>query len=140
MNKKYRTRDGREVRLLCTDSGNPNLPVVALVGTKHDCFPQMYFRGGTVSIKGRFDPLDLVEVQVELNGSKIGFDTLPDSGYVRQAQLIPDVVPFSGPTLWRKVKAGKFPAPVKLSEQVTAWRVKDVRAWLANPIAWGAKK
>lgn len=40
------------------------------------------------------------------------------------------IIPFSGPTLWRKVKTGEFPKPIKLSERVTAWRVEDVRAWL----------
>ena len=56
------------------------------------------------------------------------FDLLPSDGYVRQAHLIHAVVPFSGATLWRKVKAGTFPRPVKLSERVTAWRVEDIRA------------
>jgi predicted DNA-binding transcriptional regulator AlpA len=28
------------------------------------------------------------------------------------------------------VKAGKFPAPVKLSQRVTAWRVEDIREWM----------
>lgn len=51
------------------------------------------------------------------------FDNLPAAGYIRQAQLIPHVVPFSSATLWRKCKAGQFPKPVKLSERVTAWRV-----------------
>ena len=55
---------------------------------------------------------------------------LPVNGYVRQSQLIPTIVPFSAATLWRKVKAGGFPQPVKLSERVTAWRVEDVRAWM----------
>jgi predicted DNA-binding transcriptional regulator AlpA len=58
------------------------------------------------------------------------FDNLPASGYIRQAQLIPDVVPFSSATLWRKCKAGQFPKPVKLSERVTAWRVGDIRQFL----------
>lgn len=58
------------------------------------------------------------------------FDSLPASGYIRQAQLIPDVVPFSSATLWRKCKAGLFPKPVKLSERVTAWNVGSVRAFL----------
>jgi predicted DNA-binding transcriptional regulator AlpA len=57
-------------------------------------------------------------------------DDLPAAGYVRQAQLIPAVVPFSSATLWRNVKAGTFPAPVKLSQGVTAWRVEEVRAWM----------
>lgn len=58
------------------------------------------------------------------------FDALPASGFIRQAQLIPDVVPFSSATLWRRCKAGLFPKPVKLSERVTAWRVGDVRDFL----------
>jgi prophage regulatory protein len=58
------------------------------------------------------------------------FDQLPQAGYIRQAQLIPHVVPFSSATLWRKCKSGDFPKPVKLSERVTAWRVSDVRGWL----------
>lgn len=58
------------------------------------------------------------------------FDNLPDTGYIRQSQLIPSVVPVSPATLWRKCKAGQFPKPVKLSERVTAWRVGEVRAWL----------
>lgn len=55
---------------------------------------------------------------------------LPATGYVRQAQLIPAIIPFSSATLWRKVKAKTFPAPLKLSERVTAWRCEDVHAWM----------
>ena len=52
---------------------------------------------------------------------------LPANGYVRQAQLIPAIFPFSSATLWRKVKAGTFPKPVKLGPRITAWRVEDIR-------------
>ena len=82
---------------------------------------------------------------------------LPATGYIRQVQIIgvhavtPEqadanrkrgkgprrsrpgiapIVPVSSATFWRKVKAGEFPAPVKLSERVTAWRCEDVREWL----------
>jgi predicted DNA-binding transcriptional regulator AlpA len=66
------------------------------------------------------------------------FDALPDSAYIRESQLVlspkrpetPAPLPFSAPTLWRKVKAGTFPKPVKLSERVTAWNVGSVRAWM----------
>jgi predicted DNA-binding transcriptional regulator AlpA len=44
--------------------------------------------------------------------------------------LIPTIVPFSSATLWRKVKVGDFPHPVKLSERITAWRVEDIRDWM----------
>lgn len=68
------------------------------------------------------------------------FDTLPDSAFIREAQLIPGAVPFSSATLWRKCKAGQFPKPVKLSERVTAWRVGDVRAWMNQCMKGGAVK
>lgn len=55
---------------------------------------------------------------------------LPETGFVRQAQLIPHIIPISASTLWRKVAAGEFPKPVKLSARVTAWRASDVRAWM----------
>jgi predicted DNA-binding transcriptional regulator AlpA len=42
--------------------------------------------------------------------------------------VLMQIVPFSPATLWRKVKAKQFPAPLKLSERATAWRVEDVRA------------
>lgn len=66
------------------------------------------------------------------------FDALPDSAFMRESQLVqspkrpetPAPLPFSAPTLWRKVKAGTFPKPIKLSERVTAWKVGDVRAWI----------
>ncbi len=63
------------------------------------------------------------------------FDGLPAIGFVRQSRLIPSIVPFSSATLWRKVKAGTFPAPVKLSARVTAWRVEDVREWVRSRTA-----
>jgi predicted DNA-binding transcriptional regulator AlpA len=33
------------------------------------------------------------------------------------------------------VNAGKFPAPVKLSERITAWRVEEVREWIETHAA-----
>ena len=62
---------------------------------------------------------------------------LPDAGFVRQADLVPGIVPFSAATLWRKVKAGSFPQPVKLSERVTAWRCEDVHAWMRSCVPCG---
>lgn len=83
--------------------------------------------------------------------------TLPETGYIRQSQLIgesevtpeqaeanrqtgkgpkrarpgsPPIIPWSSATLWRKVAAKEFVAPVKLSAGVTAWRVEAIRQWL----------
>lgn len=59
---------------------------------------------------------------------------LPTTGFIRQAQLIPTVVPFSSATLWRRVKDGSFPTPVKLSAGCTAWRIEDIRAWMDSKV------
>lgn len=62
-------------------------------------------------------------------------NTLPATGFMRERDLIGSAqargpIPFSHATLWRKVKSHQFPAPVKLSAGITAWRVEDVRAWI----------
>ena len=43
------------------------------------------------------------------------------------------LVPFSTSTLWRKNRRGEFPAPVKVSMSITAWRVGQMRQWPIDP-------
>ena len=42
-------------------------------------------------------------------------------------------------TLWRRVKAGAFPAPVALSSHATRWNSEEVDAWMRGlpPIDYG---
>jgi len=40
------------------------------------------------------------------------------------------VLPMSRATIWRKVKNGTFPAPIKLSDNVTAWAMSDIEDYL----------
>lgn len=54
---------------------------------------------------------------------------LPETGFLRQPQVL-TFIPISKSTLWRRVLAGTFPAPLKLSARVTVWRVEDVRRWI----------
>ncbi len=56
---------------------------------------------------------------------------LPETGFLRQPQVLV-FVPISRSTLWRRIQAGTFPGPVKLSARVTAWRAEDVRRWIAE--------
>jgi prophage regulatory protein len=56
---------------------------------------------------------------------------LPAEGFIRADTLL-RIVPYSKATLWRKVKNGTFPLPLKLSERITAWRVEDIREWIAD--------
>jgi prophage regulatory protein len=54
---------------------------------------------------------------------------LPETGFLRQPQVLV-FVPISRSTLWRRIQAGTFPGPVKLSARVTAWRAEDLRRWI----------
>ena len=54
------------------------------------------------------------------------------SSYLRQSQITPGIVPVCASTLWRWVRLGKFPKPIKLSSRVTVWRAEDVQAWLTR--------
>ena len=56
--------------------------------------------------------------------------TLPSTGFIRLSDLV-KFIPFGKATVYRKVKAGKFPKPKKLSERITAWAVEDIREWIA---------
>lgn len=61
----------------------------------------------------------------------IQFDTSPAASFVR-LPVVCSLYAIAPVTVWRWVKAGKIPAPVKLSGHVTAWRVGDLRAALAQ--------
>jgi prophage regulatory protein len=52
--------------------------------------------------------------------------TLPDTGFVRLPQVL-SVIPVSKSSWWAGVKAGKYPQPVKLGPNTTAWKVSDIR-------------
>jgi len=54
---------------------------------------------------------------------------LPKTGYIRLALHI-TFIPFSKSTIWRKSKAGTFPKPVKISENVTAWKAEEIHEWM----------
>lgn len=50
-------------------------------------------------------------------------------GYMRQKELLSTFYPVSPATLWRKVRAGTFVRPVKLSPRITVWSRAEVQAW-----------
>lgn len=59
----------------------------------------------------------------------MGATDLTADSYLRERELRIHV-PLSHSTIWREVAAGRFPAPIKLTERATAWRWGDVKAWL----------
>lgn len=58
----------------------------------------------------------------------------PDASLLRLNEFLPSL-PFARATLWRRVRSGTFPAPVKVSAKITAWKRSDVEAWVAAQVA-----
>ena len=68
------------------------------------------------------------------------FDSLPDDALIRLKDLLElNVIPFSATTIWRKVRAGTFPHPEKISSNIIAWRCQNIREWLRNPSSYMAE-
>lgn len=44
----------------------------------------------------------------------------------------PSLLPWSKSTIWRLVAGGKFPAPIKLNENTTAWKYSDIEDFLTK--------
>jgi prophage regulatory protein len=48
-------------------------------------------------------------------------------------------IKLSHSTIWRLVRAGKFPRPIQLSPRAKGWRASDIEAWLAERAEAGDK-
>ena len=53
-------------------------------------------------------------------------ETLPETGFVRLSAVL-RVIPVSRSSWWQGVKSGKYPAPIKISANTTAWKAEDIR-------------
>ena len=53
------------------------------------------------------------------------------NGLLRLPQVLA-MVGLSKSTLYRKVKAGLFPAPIKLSGNLVVWKQEVVMEWIAS--------
>lgn len=58
------------------------------------------------------------------------FDQLPDSAHVR-LPVVAALRGISPPTVWRWVRTGRLPAPVKLGPNTTGWNVGELRRLMA---------
>jgi prophage regulatory protein len=54
---------------------------------------------------------------------------VPVNVFLRLPQVLARVA-ISRSTLWRRVRAGSFPRPLKLSARVTVWRSEDIDGWM----------
>ena len=55
------------------------------------------------------------------------------STVLREPELLKDLK-ISHTTLWSNVRAGKFPAPIKLGSRAVGWLRSEVDLWLANRV------
>lgn len=56
-----------------------------------------------------------------------------NAGMKRKVSAKPErvgLLPVSEKTIWTWVKQGKFPQPLKISGNVTVWRMSEVQAWI----------
>ena len=61
----------------------------------------------------------------------VAFNDLPDMAMIQVQTLIDyEILPYSATTYWRKSRSGEFPAPIKISSGITAWRVGEIRKYL----------
>lgn len=63
-------------------------------------------------------------------------DYVPDR--LLDAKSVMECTTISRTELWRRVKEGEFPAPVKLGTQRIAWRASDVADFIASLAPVGA--
>lgn len=61
----------------------------------------------------------------------VNVDLLSDDALITKRQLRASVFRVSNNTLWRRIKEGKFPAPVS-NDGLCLWRVGDVREAVRN--------
>ena len=58
-------------------------------------------------------------------------NVLPEEGFVRLPVII-NVLGIGKTTWWCGIKEGRYPKPVKLSTNISAWKVQDIRALIAK--------
>ena len=58
----------------------------------------------------------------------------PSTQFLRLNHL-KELLGVSGSSIWAWVKKGKFPKPIKLAENTTAWNAADVEAWSQSRIS-----
>jgi len=56
---------------------------------------------------------------------------LPETGFLRLFQVL-EFIPISKTAWYDGIATGRYPAPVKLSERTSAWRVEDIRKLIAE--------
>ena len=59
--------------------------------------------------------------------------------FMRERDVL-DATSLSRTTLWRIMKSGQFPRPVRISPGRVGWRESAIIAWQENPAEWCSTK
>ena len=54
----------------------------------------------------------------------------PDA--ILRAAAVAERIGLARPTIYRMIKDGEFPRPVKITTRAVGWRESDVAAWIAS--------
>jgi predicted DNA-binding transcriptional regulator AlpA len=54
------------------------------------------------------------------------------AAFLRLKQIVPPLIPISRSAWWKGVRDGKYPAPVRLGPNTTAWRARDILEMIEN--------
>ncbi len=65
------------------------------------------------------------------------FDDLSDDDLLRWSEWARRS-PISRSEAHARIQEGRFPAPIKIGNRASAWRVGDLRAWRTDPAGWRA--
>ena len=66
-------------------------------------------------------------------------DSSSDATVLLRESGLRDRIKLSHSTIWRLVRARKFPRPIQLSERAKGWRLADIETWLAERAETGDK-
>jgi prophage regulatory protein len=58
--------------------------------------------------------------------------------YLKEVEVL-SVTSLSHATLWREVKAKRFPAQVRISPGRVGWRASEIADWQSSPCNWSTK-
>lgn len=68
-----------------------------------------------------------------------GHDTAPPPAFLRIRDVL-RITALSRPTIYRRIAAGRFPAPVHLGGRVCAWSRIALQTWISDPDNYRATK
>ena len=56
----------------------------------------------------------------------------PTAPAIYRAAQLTEMLGFSRMTLWRRVRDGSFPSPVKIGPRTIGWKAGDVERWIES--------